>query len=301
MFKKKTNKIGRPFGDTVLDVITSVLLFSIIIIVGYPVIYVVSCSFSGAVALQSGQVVLWPVDFSLAGYNFVFQYQRIWIGYRNTIFYTIAGTMITLFAKTMVAYPISRPRFHARGVYTKLLIVTMLVNAGLIPTFLIKSKLGMYDTVWAVLLAGILGASDIFILRTAFKSSIPGELYDAAYIDGANEFQVLWKIAIPLAKATISVLTLYAIVGCWNDYFNAMIYLRNENLFPLSLFLRTLLTTAQGIESSGMDTSMQEQAQNGTEQIRYALIVISTLPVLLAYAVVQKYFKGGVMVGSVKG
>ena len=141
----------------------------------------------------------------------------------------------------------------------------------------------------------------MFILRTAFRSSIPQDLFDAAAIDGANEFDCLWKIAVPLAKATISVITLYAIVGCWNEYFTAMIYLRNENLFPLQLFLRTILTSSKSMDVSDMDASSQMQAQNAAEQIRYALIVISTVPVLVAYGVVQKYFKTGVMIGSVKG
>lgn len=299
--KRKSNKIGRTKGDTLLDIITSFLLVLIIIIVGYPVIYVISSSFSSAVAIQAGRVLLWPVKFTLDGYKFVLQYRQVWIGYRNTLFYTVAGVLLSLFFKIVVAYPISRPRFHAKGFYTKLLIVTMLVNAGLIPTFLIKVGLGMFDTVWAVLLTGLIGAGNVFILRTAFRSSIPAELYDAAYIDGANEFQVLFKIALPLAKATMSVLTLYAIVGCWNDYFTAMIYLRNENLYPLSLCLRTILASARSIGTTGMEGQMQAMADQGAENIRYALIIISTVPVLAAYAVVQKYFKGGVMMGSVKG
>ena len=245
---RKTNKIGRSKGDTILDIITSIILLLVILVVGYPVVYVLSSSFSSAIAIQGGRVLLWPVDLTIDGYKFVLQYRQVWIGYRNTILYTAGGVVLSLLFKILVAYPISRPRFHAKGFYTKLLIVTMLVNAGLIPTFLIKVGLGMFDTIWAVLLNGLIGAGNVFILRTAFRSSIPGELYDAAYIDGANEFQVLFKIALPLAKATMSVLTLYAIVGCWNDYFTAMIYLRNENLYPLALFLRTILSAAKSID-----------------------------------------------------
>lgn len=302
MFKKKEQKkIKRTVGDSFLELLTSLILILIIIVVGYPVIYVISASVSSASALQSGRVLFLPVEPNLDGYKFVLQYKQVWIGYRNTIFYTVVGTCITMFLQILCAYPISRPSFKARSVYTKIILVTMLVHAGMVPTFLIKTALGMYNTVWAVLLAACISAHNVFILRTSFRSSIPQDLFDAAAIDGANEFQCLWKIAIPLAKATISVVTLYAIVGCWNDYFNAMIYLRDENLFPLQLFLRTILTSNKTIDVSEMGSSSQAAAQNAAEQIRYALIVISTVPVLVAYAVVQKYFKTGVMIGSVKG
>jgi len=311
MARKVNTKIKQPFSDRILDVVTSLVLIAIIIIVGYPVVYVVSASVSSAVALQSGQVLLWPVvttangfgrlGVNLNGYKFVLQYRQVWIGYRNTVFYTFFGTLITMFLQIIAAYPISRPNFKARKGYTTFILVTMLFGAGLIPTFLIKTALGMYDTVWAILLGGAISGSNIFILRTCFRNSIPQDLFDAAAIDGANDFQCLWKIALPLGKATISVITLYSIVGHWNEYFTAMVYLRNEELYPLSLFLRTMLCSTKSMDVGEMSTDMQQMANNAAEQIRYALIVISTVPVLVAYAIVQKYFKTGVMIGSVKG
>ena len=301
MALNRKSRIKDPVGDRVLTAVTTAILILIIIIVGYPVLYVISCSFSSAKAIGAGKVLLLPVDVTLAGYEFVFQYEQIWIGYRNTIFYTICGVSITLFMDIMCAYPLSRPYFQGRGWYTAYLMATTIIGAGLIPTYIVKSSLGMVNTVWAVILAGAISVHNVIILRTAFRSSIPGELFDAAEIDGANDFQCLVKIAIPLAKATLSVITLYSIVGCWNEYFNAMIYLRDKNLFPLTLVLRTILTAGQQLDMSGVSANMQNIVSEGTEQIKYCLIIVSTVPVLVAYAVVQKYFKKGVMIGSVKG
>lgn len=306
--KRKSTKIQDTFGDKILELITTIILVLLLIIVAYPVIFVVSASFSSSQALLSGRVLLWPVEPTVSAYKVVFGMQDILLGYRNTIFYTVVGTLMQMFMQIICAYPISKRNFQGRSVYTKIIVLTMLVNAGLIPMYLVRQSLGLIDNIWAILTSGLLGASNVFILRTAFKSSIPGELFDAAAIDGANEFQCLVKIAVPLAKATISVVTLYAIVGHWNNYFTAMIYLPTANdLWPLQLFLRNLLISSSsmgtnaGPEGAGGGTAAGGNVAEATEQLRYALIVVSTVPVLLAYAAVQKYFKGGVMVGSVKG
>lgn len=304
--KKKNTKIRDTAGDRALQIGTSAFLLLILIIVGYPLIYIVSCSFSHSEALSSGRVLLWPVDFSLKGYEFVFQFDRVWVGYKNTIFYTVVGVCLTMFMQIMMAYPLSKDYYQGKGFVLKLLLIAMMISAGLIPTYILKMNLGMVNTVWAIILSGILGIQNVFMLRNSFKHSIPGELFDAARIDGANDFQCLVQLAIPLAKATISVLALYSAVGCWNSYFDAMIYLPGrQDLWPLQLFLRNLLVSSSGLEAGaveGMSTSVQQAYQDsGIEQIKYCLIVISTVPVLLMYAVVQRYFEKGVMVGSVKG
>jgi len=307
----KKRRIKDTAGDQALEVFTTIVLLLLLIVVAYPVIFVISASFSSNSAILSGRVVLFPVDFNLDGYKIVFARDDILLGYRNTIFYTFFGVIIKMFMQITCAYPLSKMNFQGRKAYTRIIVVTMLVNAGMIPLYLVKKSLGLYDNIWAVLLSGILGASNVFILRTSFRSSIPGELFDAASIDGANDFQQLLQIAIPLSKATISVVTLYAIVGCWNEYFTAMIYLPTRyDLHPLQLFLRNLLLIAStiGQEGSGSTTTAgaqtggaQATGTEGLEQIRYSLIVVATAPVLIAYGIVQKYFKGGVMVGSVKG
>ena len=304
LFKKNKNKIIETKGDRVLQAATTIFLLLILVIVGYPVIYVLSCSISSSESLRGGRIYFLPMDPTLAGYKFVFNYKAVWVGYRNTIFYTVFGVIITMFMQIVAAYPLSRPNYQGRNMLMKIFFLTTMFGAGLIPTYMVKSSLGMVNTVWAVLLASVVGVSDVIILRTAFRSSIPGELYDAAAIDGASDVQTMVQIALPLVKATLSVLVLYSAVGCWNDYFNAMIYLRNEGFYPLQLFLRTILTGAQQIKNdsaSGGGSVAMQQAAEGAEQIQFAMIVVATVPVLIFYFIVQKYFEKGVMVGSVKG
>lgn len=294
--------IRRSRGDGVLQVITNLFLVFVLILVAYPVIYVVSCSFSGTNALMGGRVLLWPVDLSTKGYEFVLQYKQVWIGYRNSIFYTALGVSITMLLNILSAYPLSRPELRGRTGILIFFYITTLVSAGMIPTFIIKTKLGLFDTIWAVVLAGALGVQHVIILKTAFSRTVPSELYDAAAIDGANHLQILCSIALPLTKSTLAVLALYSAVGCWNEYFNSMIYLRNEDLYPLQLFLRNILTAAESIDTTGISSSaMLQQAAEGTKQVQYALIVISTVPLVALYFLAQKNFKKGIMIGSVKG
>lgn len=301
LMKKNPNKIKDTPGDHILQIFCTIIISLLLIIVAYPVIFVISSSFSSAEAIQAGRVVFLPIKPTLAGYEFVFRYKTVWLGYRNSLFYTVFGTIINMFLSVLFAYPLSKRDLPLRGFYNKFIVVTMLFGAGMIPEFILKSKLGLVDTVWVILLSGAVSIHNTMIIRTSFKSSIPNELYEAAKIDGANDFRCLTSIAIPLSKATLSVITLYYAVGHWNQYFTAMIYLRNKNLFPLQIFLRTILTAGQSIDASSVSETMLQQLQDGTQQIKYALIVISTVPVLLLYFIVQKYFEKGVMVGSIKG
>lgn len=304
MAKIKSTKIHESKGDVILNWITGLILVVIVIVIGYPLLYVISCSFSSSKALEAGMVLLWPVDFSLEAYEFVLNFKQVWIGYRNSIFYTVTGGLITMCGTILVAYPLSRTYMQGRTGYTMFFYLTTRISAGMIPLFIVKCGLGMYNTIWAILLEGVVSVHHILILRTAFQSSIPGELFDAAMIDGASQFQSLVKIALPLAKATLSVLVLYTVVACWNEYFTSMLYLTDSNLYPLQLVLRPIMTAASAmsqISTSGMGAGYQQMASSGLENVRYALIIISTVPALLVYFVVQKYFKGGVMMGSVKG
>lgn len=298
---KNPNRIKDTAGDRALQVFTTVMLLLLFVIVGYPVIYVISCSFSDGKALEAGRVFLLPIDPTLAGYKFVFGYSQIWQGFKMSLFYTVVGTLINMVLSIMCAYPLSRPDLPGKGIYTKILVFTMLFGAGMIPNYILKSKLGLVNTIWVILISGAMSIHNMIIIRTSFKTSIPPELFEAAKIDGANDFICLAKIAVPLAKPTLSVITLYYAVAHWNNYFTAMIYLRNQKLFPLQVVLRGILTAGETIDASSVSETMQAQLKNGTEQIKYALIVISTVPVLILYFIVQKYFKKGVMIGSVKG
>ena len=297
-------KIHDTFGDRVLNWITATILVLVTIIVGYPLLYVISCSFSSSRALEIGSVVLWPVDATLEAYKFVLAYTQVWVGFRNSILYCVCDVLFQMTCTIMVAYPLSRRYLQGRKFYTMFFYMTTRFGAGLIPVFILKCDMGLFDNVWAVLIAGSIGISHILILRTAIRSSIPSELHDAAMIDGANHFQIIFKLVLPLTKATLSVLILYCIVGQWNEYFTSMLYLRDADLYPLQLVLRPIMQAATAVgqmDSASMSAANQAQAQSGLENVRYALIVISSAPVIAAYFVVQKYFKGGVMMGSVKG
>lgn len=302
-YAKKASRINETAGDHIFNIITSIILILLSLVVGYPVLYVVSASLTDALALQAGQLAFLPINPTLDGYKFILEYEQVWIGYRNSIFYTVTGIIATMAATIVAAYPLSKKTFQGRNKYMAFFYITTLFSAGLIPTFILKANyLGMYNTIWAVMLQGTVAVSHIIILRTAFASSIPGELYDAAKIDGANDFQTLFKIALPLAKATLSTLTLYIIVGAWNEYFTSMIYLKNSNLWPLQLVLKPIMTAASASAGTeGMSSASQQLAQNGMDQVRYGMIVVATVPALLAYFIIQKSFKKGVMVGSVKG
>lgn len=301
--KIKNVKIHDTLGDRVLNWVTIVILVLVTLIVGYPLIYVISCSFSSAKALAAGSVILWPVDFSLQAYKFVFAYKDVWVGFRNSVFYCVCDVLFQMSCTIMVAYPLSRRYLQGRSFYTMFFYMTTRISAGMIPVFILKCSLGLFNNVWAVLLSGAIGISHILILRTSINSSIPSELHDAAMIDGANHFQTVFKLVVPLTKATLSVLTLYCIVGQWNEYFTSMIYLRDKKFYPLQLVLRPIMTAANAAvnQIGGEMSAAQLEADQGLDGVRYALILISTVPIVAAYFVVQKYFKGGVMMGSVKG
>lgn len=280
---------------------TDLVLVLVIIAVGYPVLYVISSSFSSSNALNTGQVLLWPVEFTLDSYKFVMQYKTVWVGFKNTLFMTLVGLVAKMILTPGCAYPLSKRNYQGVKFFTAFFFITMMFSAGMVPYFLVRSELGLVGTRWAVISCGTLSISNMLILRTAFKQ-VPSELYEAAEIDGATSFQTLFHVGLPLVKATLSVLTLYGLVGGWNEYFNSMIYLRDKALYPLQLVLRTILLGAQSMDLTNVTSSqMIQQANNGIEGIKYTLIVMSTVPLLVLYMAIQKSFKKGVMVGSLKG
>ena len=306
MAKNKLNniKIKNTKGDVFLNRCLGTFMTIWIIVTLYPLIYVISASFSDSKALEAGLVVLWPVDFSLESYQFVLQYRDVWIGYRNSIFYTICDWAFQTFCTVTCAYAISRRYFQGRGFVVWFLYGIRFFGAGLIPGYILKCNLGLYNNIWAILIGGTIATGDMLMLRAAINSNVPEDLLDAARIDGANHYYCIWNIIVPLTKATISVLSLYAMVGMWNEYFNAMMYLRDSNLFPLQLVLRPIMTaaaTATQQNSGGGQSLYEMQADKGLEGVRYALIIISSVPPIAGYMIAQKAFKGGVMVGAVKG
>lgn len=291
-------------GETVQDrfFVSAIyfLTFIILCLTGYPLLFVLSASISSPEATAAGNVFLWPVGFSLEGYKLVFENREILTGLRNTLFYTAAGTLINIAMTTLLAFPLSRKKLQGRNVITFFIAFTMFFNGGLIPTYIVVEKLGMVDTVWAMLIPNALSTFNMIIMRTYFQSSIPDELQESAYLDGCNNLRFLWSIVLPLSKPILAVLVLYYGVGHWNAYFNALIYLRSNKLISLQLALRNILLANQ-ISTGGSDSAgFSERAMVGIT-VKYAVIVVSSIPVLILYPFIQKYFIKGIMIGAIKG
>ena len=268
--------------DKVVYFINNILLLIFAVIVLYPLIYVVSCSFSSGDALMGGKVRLLPVDFTFEGYKTVFGYTSIWVGYKNTIIYTFIGVVISLVMTLLAAYPLSR---------------------GMIPSYLLVKNLHLLNTMWAVILPGCVSAYNVVVARTFFKQSIPKELLEAAELDGCSDFKFFIKIVVPLSKAIIAVLCLWCAMPLWNGYFNAMIYIQDEKKYTLQLVLRRILLMSQVdfSNAASLDFDLLAKNQYLSEMLKYGTIVLSSLPLMILYPFIQKYFAKGVMIGSVKG
>lgn len=295
------SKIKQSRQDKIFYTLTYAFLILATLSVLYPLIYILSASFSSANAVTTGRVVLWPVDFSLDGYRMVLAYNRVWIGYRNTIFYTVFGTFISLAMTLICAYPLSRKGLPHRGLFTFLFTFTMLFSGGLIPTYLQIHNLRMINTVWAIVLPGSIAAYQMIIARTFFVNTIPDDLLESAQMDGCNDFRFFFSFVLPLSKAVIAVIGLQYAVGHWNAYFSPMIYLRDTEKYPLQIFLREILVLSQMDASDYVDEETAVAIQGMRDLIKYSLIVVSTVPILCVYPFIQKYFVKGVMIGSLKG
>ena len=286
-------------GDKIFFFINYVFMILLAVITLYPMLYVAFCSFSGPneFALVRG-LLLRPAGFSLEGYKSVLSEANLWVAYGNTLYYTAVGTVFNIVATTLAAYPLSRRSFVARRPLNFLIAFTMYFSGGLIPSYLLITGLGLYNSRWVMILPVLVSTSNMMICRSAF-SSIPEEVIESAYIDGANDMQLYWHIAIRLIVPTLAVLTLYYAVGHWNSYFNAMLYLSKPRLQPLQLLLRRVLLQASSELNNAEESA--ESAVAVSLQVRYVTIVVSTLPILCFYPFIQKYFIKGVMLGAVKG
>ena len=249
---------------------------------------------------MQGKVWLWPVDLSLEGYNAVLKYKNVWTGYRNTIFYTVVGTIINIVITMFCAYPLARKNLRGRKWITVLFTFTMLFSGGMIPNYILMKNLKLLNTAWAMLLPGALSVYNMIVARTFIQSNISEELLEATKIDGCNDIQFFYKLLLPLSKSILAVLALWYAVGHWNAYFNAFLYLSDKNLYPLQIFLKEILVQSQ-IEASMIEAGDAVQVQNTYLVLKYAMIVVATVPLFSFYPFAQKYFVKGVMVGSVKG
>jgi len=269
-------------------------------IVVYPVWFIVVASFSDPTAVSTGKVWFLPVGFTLDGYRALLANGTIWIGYRNTILYAIAGTFIALAVNVPAAYALSRTDLAFRWPITIYFLITMFFSGGLIPTFLVVQDFGLYDTFWVMVLPFSVSIYNIIVARTFFQGNIPSELREAAEMEGCGNIRFFFTMVLPLSKAIISVLALWSLVGHWNSYFTALVYLRDAALYPLQLILRNILVSNQMMSAMGTGEAAQIALRTAS-LIRYAAIIVATLPVMLMYPFVQKHFNQGVMIGAVKG
>lgn len=300
MSMSKKNRIRIPKGDRAFYFTINLIIAILCLLVLYPLVYIVSSSFSSSKAVLAGKVVLLPVDFSLEGYKAVFSNKNIGIGYRNTILYTVGGTMLNLVMTFVCAYPLAARDLPHKGKIMFLFTLTMFFSGGMIPNYILMRQLGLLDNPLAVVLPGAIGVSNMILART-FIQNIPYDMYEAAEIDGCSDARYFVQMVLPLSKACIAVLALYYAVGHWNAYFNAFIYLNDRNMYPLSLFLREILISNQMTEAMDIDPELLEKKQGLSDVLKYSLIVVSTVPILCVYPFIQKYFIKGVMIGSLKG
>ncbi|MRN53648.1 carbohydrate ABC transporter permease [Paenibacillus monticola] len=293
--KMKNNRSS----DSVIEFLMYVFAAIFLVILMYPLYFIIIASFSDPSAVAGGQVWFFPKGFTLDGYKELLRHENIWIGYRNTILYTVVGTAIGLVVNISAAYALSRKDLVGRKYFSLFFIFTMFFNGGLIPTFLTIRDFHMYDTFLVMVLPFSVGVFNIIVARTFFQTSIPGDLWEAAQIDGCSNLRYFVKVVLPLSKAIIAVLGLWIAVGYWNSYFNALIYLKNPNMYPLQLILRNILITNQ--MQSGMGTGEAAQiALRLANMMRYSVIIVATIPIMCVYPFVQKYFNQGVMIGAVK-
>ncbi|MBR4061341.1 MAG: carbohydrate ABC transporter permease [Lachnospiraceae bacterium] len=297
----RLKKVRKSSSDKIFLNISTVILVLAMFVVLVPLLNIVAASFSNPVAVSNGKVWIWPVDFSLSSYQNVIKYEAVWLGYRNTIFYTVVGTIMNVIVTLFCAFPISQRRFAGRKFVNKMLFITMVFSGGMIPNYLLVKQLHMLNTVWAILIPGLVTAYNVTITRSYIETNIPQELEEAARVDGCSPLQFFSKFVIPLSKPIIAVITMYYAVSHWNEYFNAFLYLINKELYPLQTFLRDILINSKLDGSMVDDPEIAAMMQAQSEALKYSVIVVATLPLMCVYPLVQKHFVKGVMVGSVKG
>jgi putative aldouronate transport system permease protein len=298
--KRTTTRIRESFGDRVFLLFVYIVLTLVALVVLYPLVYIFSASFSSPTAVSSGKVWLFPVEFSLRGYEVAFSNSQIVTGYANSLYYAVFGTIISVTLTILVAYPLSRRKLWGGGFLMFFITFTMIFSGGLIPTYMVVRELGMINTRWALLIPGAVSAFYVIIARTFFQMNIPEELVEAAELDGCSDLNFLSKVVIPLSLPIVAVLALMYAVSQWNAYFDALIYLKDSDLFPLQLVLRTILILDKA-QVGALDASSYAERIALNDLLKYTMIVIGSLPVLVIYPFVQRFFVKGMLIGSIKG
>lgn len=288
--------------DRVVYFINYILLGLLLITILYPLVYVVSASFSSGEALASGKVRLFPVEPTLLSYKTVFEYDAIWVGFVNSIIYTVVGTVVSMVLTLLAAYPLSRDDFRGKKVLSSIFLFTMMFSGGLIPTYMLVKNLGLMNTMWSIILPTAVSAYNVIVARTFFNQTIPKELLEASQMDGCSDFRFFSQIVIPLSKPIVAVLCLWIAISLWNGYFNPLIYINEESKYPLQLVLRRILLMSQvNFANANIDPARVAANRYLSQMLQYSTIIISSLPLMILYPFIQKYFVKGVMIGSVKG
>ena len=302
----KSHKIRDSVTDRIFNVFLTIICAGALLIAFYPLYFVLMASMSDPQYVNSGRFLLYPAGFTLEGYQQVMADERVWIGYVNSIIYALGGILYGLVTAVPLGYALSRKELPCRKFLTGLFIFTMYFQGGMVPLYLTVKELGLIDTRLIIIILGSFAMYNVIIVRSYFASSLPEELREASLIDGCGDLRYFVKIALPLAKPIIAVVTLYILIEKWNEFTNAMIYLNKRKLYPLQLYLRELLLTFSSMAGSATgamaaDAETLERYHKLSQIIRYGFIVIASLPLLIAYPFVQKYFVQGVMIGSLKG
>ncbi len=300
------NRIRESAGDRAFDIANLFAMTVLMLIVLYPLVYIVSCSLSDPDLVNTGKVWLYPRGFTLEGYRRVFQDKEILIGYRNTIFYTVAGTIVNLFLTLTAAFSLSKSDLPGRRWLMLFCTFTMYFSGGMIPSYLLMKNLHLLNTYWILLINGAISTTNLIISRTFFQNGVPREIEEAAEIDGCSPIRIFITIVLPLSKALLGVMALYYGVAHWNSYFSAMIYITDRTKYPLQLVLREILVenqtkAAMMAAGDGVDELLLDAQVKAASLVRFSVIIVSSLPVLIIYPFLQKYFDKGVMIGSVKG
>ncbi|MEC0203759.1 carbohydrate ABC transporter permease [Paenibacillus lautus] len=285
-------KKQESFASKLFDVFNVLFMIVLIIVMAYPMVYVFSASISNNAMVASGAVLLWPKKITLIAYEQLIYNPDLWMSYWNTIRYTFLHTVLTLIATSAMAYPLAKRWLPGRRVILLMAAFTLLFSGGMIPTFLIVQKLGMLDTIWAIVLPSLISTWYLFIMRTFFEA-LPEELEDAAAIDGCGSIQILVRIVLPLSVPVMVTIGLFTAVNQWNSFFSALIYLNDREMYPLQIMMRNILIAGTNVQGEGDLTHL--------ETLKYAMIMIGTLPILCVYPFIQKYFVQGTMIGGIKG
>lgn len=300
---RKTTRIRISVGERLFYELNHLFMAFLIFITLYPMLYVLFCSFSSPSALVRVDGLLWrPAGFSLRGYAAVFRSQNIWLGYRNTLFYVLVGTLLSMTLTILGAYALSRKGYMLKKGIIILMMITMFFSGGMVPSYLLISRLNMLNTVWAMIVPGALSTYNMIVLRTSFQG-IPDSLHESAYLDGAGDFTILLKIVLPVSLPALATIMLFYAVDIWSAWYAALVYLQGRrDLYPLQMFLRELLVTGDFADPNFVSTLQGDSDQYLLKEvIKYATIIVSTVPILLVYPFLQKYFVKGVLVGSIKG